>query len=37
LGDDINFEKFKKVAENLQGGVKILRLITGNIPMIIMN
>ncbi len=28
MGDDINFEKSKKVVENLQG-VKILRTITG--------
>jgi hypothetical protein len=37
MGDDINFEKPKKVVENLQGGVKILRTITGNISMIILD
>jgi hypothetical protein len=34
LGDDNNFEKSKKVVENLQEGVKILRTITGDISMI---
>ncbi len=37
LGDDITFEKSKKVVENLQEGVKILSTITGNISMIILN
>ncbi len=36
MGDDISFEKSKKVVENLQG-VKILRTITGNISMIILD
>jgi hypothetical protein len=33
----INFEKSKKVVENLLEGVKILRTITGNISMIILD
>ncbi len=37
LGDNINFEKSKKVVENLHEGVKILSTITGNISMIILN